>query len=103
MADDMISVSDSPTVGLANRLMLAMIRHGQRQLYLRNCDDPVCFGGREAPYQNVLNRIKLMAGLNPIGSKTDTNGCFNVTVAGQDYTFIVTVSAGDQRMELTLQ
>ena len=104
MSDELIPVQVSPAVKVINKLILAMIRHGQQRIDLLQSDDPVCFQGTEASYTQFVNRLKVMTNtINPIVSQEDCSGHFQVDVNGKTYDFDVHVAAGDQQVSLELK
>ncbi len=46
-------------------------------------------------YQKIVNRLKIMSGLNPFGSNKTETGEFEVKVAGESHQFQITIAAND--------
>lgn len=106
---------ESPSIAYVNCMVLKMIKKNIDEVILAEKDDLMgllgkeeCIGNEEVfrilpEYRKIVNRIKVLSGLNPVRYKEEKMGKFNVKTDGQDYKIETTIGVKDSYVKIVKQ
>lgn len=94
---------DTPVRKYADILIYNMVKNEDFEKVLKPDDMPVNEESGNVDYKHVLNRIKVMANLNPFPSKEEVKGTINLRVAGVEFYAHITVAPNDEFMQINIK
>ncbi|HBC88076.1 MAG TPA: hypothetical protein DCZ94_14090 [Lentisphaeria bacterium] len=94
---------DGPAVRYVDILIYSMIKEKDYLKIIDSKNLPVIDEYKEVDYKHVLNRIKVMAGLNPYPYREKAEGIITLRVAGVPYTAHVTVAPNDESARIQIE
>jgi hypothetical protein len=102
----------NPVVLYVDTLLYEMIKHdnlvkefnadNMPEIDIKIVDQP-SLDNYKADYKHVVNRIKIMAGLNPYLYSEETSGKILLKVRGAPYTGHVTIAPNDESVKIILE
>ena len=97
------TVENTPVVRYVDDLLVEMVENGEWSKVLSPNNIPVNKKYETVDYNHVVNRLKVMTGLNPYPYKEAVKGEIPLRVAASSYTMHIVVAPNDESLEVNIE